>query len=125
VQIDGDGAKSRSDHAAEDFTLSGFLHPAAARSTAGLRMAEQSDLAAPRDEIFLKMVARILRRVNADGPTAMWTISRGRHLDERVILSRCGAKPPRMPYRSGHMSDRQTRIVATDRAWGCAPIAKV
>ena len=30
VQIDGDGAKPRSDHAAEDLALSGLLHPTSA-----------------------------------------------------------------------------------------------
>ena len=61
---------------------------------------EQGDVATPRDKILLKMIGRILRRVNADGPTAMRTICRRRHLDERVILSRRGAKPAGMADRS-------------------------
>ena len=41
AQIGGDGAKPWSDHAAEDFALSGLLHPSSACSAAGLGMAEQ------------------------------------------------------------------------------------
>ena len=63
-------------------------------------MSKQGDVAPPRDKVLLKMIGRILRRVNADRATTMRTIRRGCHFDERVILSRCRAKPPGMADRS-------------------------
>src|SRR5262249_43800580 len=63
-------------------------------------MSKQGDVAAPRDEVLLKMIARILRRVNADWPTAMRTNRRGHHLDERVVLVGRGTKPAGMTHRS-------------------------
>ena len=100
VQIDGDGAQSRSDPAAQDFALSRLLHPSSARSAAGPRMAEQGDVSAPRNEVFLKMLGRIVRRVDADHPTAVRTMRRGCHLDEGIVLSRRGAEPAGMAHRS-------------------------
>src|SRR5262249_21990911 len=99
-----DGAQPRSDHAAEDFPLSGLLHPSSARSAAGLRMAEQGDVAAPLDEVLLKMIGGILRRVDTDRPTAVRTIRRGRHLEERVIFSRRGAEPAGMAHRGAPLA---------------------
>ena len=63
-------------------------------------MAKQGDVVTPRDKILLNMICRILRRVNAHGPTTMRTIRRRHHLDERVIRSRCRAKPAGMADRS-------------------------
>src|SRR5262249_12380559 len=53
VQIGGDGAKVRSDHAADDFTLRGGLHPASTRSAAGPRMSKKCDVTSTRDEVLL------------------------------------------------------------------------
>src|SRR5262249_53038070 len=59
---------------------------------------------APLDEVLLKMIGGILRRVDTDRPTAVRTIRRGRHLEERVIFSRRGAEPAGMAHRGAPLA---------------------
>ena len=50
------------------------------------------------------MIGWILRRVNADRPTAVRTIGRGCHLDEGVVFGRRGAEPAGMTLRSAPLA---------------------
>ena len=86
-------------------------------------MTEQGDVRAPRNEVLLKMISRVLRRVDADRPTAVWTVRRGGHLDEGIVFSRRGAEPAGMAHRSATLARLSLRRALGGRALGCAGLS--